>query len=35
MKRYTVETAAAGRTKYFYIMVGETLGVHLIPRKSL
>ena len=27
MKRYTVETAVEGTTKYFYIMDGETLDI--------
>lgn len=35
MKRYTVETAAEGTTKYFYIMDGETLEVALLPSKYL
>ena len=35
MKRYTVETAAEGTTKYFYIMDGETLDIALLPSKYL
>ena len=35
MKRYTVETAAEGATKYFYIMDGETLEIALLPSKYL
>ncbi len=35
MKRYTVETAAEGTTKYFYIMDGETLEIALLPSKYL
>lgn len=35
MKRYTVETAAEGTTKYFYITDGETLDIALLPSKYL